>query len=527
MLKKQIKIKDSINLSDQEHLIKLMQKLEQAYKTNDGWVIKNIDINKRIAFLENSIISNEKEQKQKEKITISLPLETKPSDANKIREFLEKKYKDTSTPYMLEFDAFKKTALLGNLSKNEFRVRLALATALSVKEWDIKQFRTTSKGYVFKFIDYMKNKERNDKKLTEAIEYSIGEVGWYFKVNYQTSEIEIIRAKLITFEKLYKSPLYKGTPKNDKELFRLPIGIRLGGAGIPNSELYLDLSQNSALVLGTAGSGKSVVLNNLIYQALSRGWQLAISDPQHKSVDYLWAKKFVKPYHFGGIDRDMGAKSRRGNLTVAKMIYEEGFNKRGQLLKKYGAKMWQELPEKIRKENPPILFIIDELTAQFSMRKKPAGLQKDDPIMIEWTTENRYVQDFVATVESIPAQLRFVGIRCVFATQVANTNTGISTQLRANASEKLLLGKSPSESQRNTGLSSPDTVPYVPFYIQEEDGQKGVGVAELDETGDRCVFKGFFGDTSVFEKELKHLSITHNPEPTNEQLNKYAPEPDV
>jgi hypothetical protein len=508
MIKKQIKLKKDINLELQDHQIKLISKLEQVYKKDDGWIIKNIDANKRIVYLENSMLTGENEPSKKtSEIIINLPVETKPSDDNKTREFLEKKYKGTKTPYMLEFDAYKKCAVLGNLTPQEFRVRRAIATALGVKEWDIKHLKTTNKGYLFIYDKYVPSK--HEKKLSEVINYSIGKLGWYFDVNYETYEINIIKAELPKFDASY-NPI--NTP-NKENPFKVIVGIALGEKGQKNTLLECDFSDIQGLMIsGLSGAGKTVFVNNLIFGWLNNGGNLALADMPNKAVDFEWCKNYVKPYHFG-------CNSRRGNLAVVKMVYDEGL-KRGELLKQYGVKKWQELPDNVKKENPPVLLIIDELSGLFNTElQKPVGIPSAHPLMIEYNQDAFIVAQLKSFVTKIASQLRASGIRIVLANQQSQANSGISMPLKTNLANRVLLGGNSNQQARGHAFFNPDDVPEVPMYLR---GEK-VGVAEFESPLFRGVFKGFYAPDSEFIKHLSGVKTTNTPEPTVEQISKYAP----
>ncbi len=120
----------------------------------------------------------------------------------------------------------------------------------------------------------------------------------------------------------------------------------------------IDLATNGgSLVAGKQGSGKSVLLQVLLYGALVSELDIAIVDPVKGGSDFAVFEPFVRP---GG----WGCESYDEALAVVEGVYAEGLRRKA-LHKKYGVGKWSELPpEVIAAENiRPIFLVVDEATS--------------------------------------------------------------------------------------------------------------------------------------------------------------------
>ena len=207
---------------------------------------------------------------------------------------------------------------------------------------------------------------------------------------------------------------------------------------------------------------------------------------------------------------------------MLRMVYEEG-QRRAKLLAEHDVQKLQELPEAVQPN--PILVVLDEVTGMFALEDVPKGIPKDHPLVQEALQKNLVIQMIKSTVAKIPAELRFVGIRIIVATQMAQANTGISVPLKTNLANRMLLGVNPNDAARGHAFLDPRSAPPVPEHIKADDkAGRGVGVAELE--GQRpVVFKSYFATTKDYQAYLDKLGVatTSQPEPTPTQIAKHTP----
>ncbi|WP_028245481.1 hypothetical protein [Pseudoclavibacter soli] len=446
---------------------------------------------------------------------IGLPRGTKPAEADKYAA----SYADTYPGFqMTRFDPYLLQATVTKMAPEEVRCRDAIANALGCKPWDVQVFAKSSGGFDIE-LPPTYTPSKHDDKLDEVATTVVGRPGWFVRTQPAKLTAQIIPAELPAFDKAYPYPdLGHLRPKSLEDSLQLPLGMRLGGPGEPNTRLDFDFDATpGALVSGTAGSGKSVTVNALIFGALQRGWELVVVDVPHKAIDYEWVKPYVRENGFG-------CASKASSLTALKLVYAEG-ERRAALLAEHGVQKWQELPAPVRAENPLILVIMDEVTGLFASDPIPKALPKDHPERVE-AEQHAMETDLLKMVTAkIPAELRFVGIRIILATQMAQANTGISVPLKTNLANRVLQGAKPSKAARGHALNDPDAAPHIPEWISADKGQsRGVGVAEL-EGQVPCVFKSFFASTDTYLKALSALGVqrNHTPEPTAAQIDRYVP----
>ena len=207
---------------------------------------------------------------------------------------------------------------------------------------------------------------------------------------------------------------------------------------------------------------------------------------------------------------------------MLRMVYEEG-QRRADLLAEHDVQKVQDLPAAVRPA--PILVVLDEVTGMFALEDVPKGIPKDHPLVQEALQKNLVIQMIKSTVAKIPAELRFVGVRIILATQMAQANTGISVPLKTNLANRMLLGANPNDAARGHAFLDPRSAPHVPEHIKADRvASRGVGVAELEGVAPE-VFKSFFASTSDYAEHLDRLGVptTSQPEPTPSQIAQYTP----
>lgn len=497
-----------------KHVSALTRKIIEEW--GPGWEVENINPELWTATASRMVEINEVTERGKNSDTIEVKLtrNTKPSDGDK---FAAKSESQHEGYFLTEFEPFLGYAILTKLTPNAARARGAIAVALGVKPWDVQITETRVGGYEFTLPrNYVPSKHFD--KLQEVAEAVVGQDGWYVTVNAQKLRAEIIPSAPPTFPPAIPYPFakQKGSPKDLDWVLRVPLGVTLGYGENPGDTLYLDLDATpGGLVAGTAGSGKSVGINAFVYGVLARGAELVIADLPHKSIDFTWAMPFCRPGGFG-------CASTAASLTSLAMVYEEG-EKRAKLLRKHNVQKWQDLPAAVRP--PLIVVVVDEVTGLFGLEEVPRGLPKDHPLVTEAMQQNLETQILKKTIAKIPAEMRFVGIRIVLATQMAQANTGVSVPLKTNLANRILFGSNPNDAARGHALLDPRSAPKVPDNIKADSkASRGVGVAEL-EGQEPVIFKSFFATTDEYARNLNALGVptTSRPEPTAAEIAKYTP----
>jgi len=284
--------------------------------------------------------------------------------------------------------------------------------------------------------------------------------------------------------------------------------------------LRIGTSRSMYLTSGFVPTHNSVLVNAVVFGALERGHELVIVDVPHKAADFDWVQPFVREHGFG-------CASGGAAVAAMKLVFEEG-ERRGKELRRMGVQKWQEAPASWRKDNPPITVVMDEVTGLFAADPIPKSLPKDDPIRI--AAEQAVIErDLLrAFTSKIPAQMRFVGIRLILATQQAQSNTGIPPSVKLNLPNRILLGPSATKQARGHAFANPDACPEVPEYITADGAaSRGVGVAELEGRAN-VVFKSYYADVSAYRAKIEKMGRRRasTPEPTPAQIAAAVPQLD-
>lgn len=491
----------------------------------DGWAIESVDMGANVAVLtRQSTVTHVTATSNADVRSVRLPSTAKPTDGEKfsIRLADQANEKDSRGGWvMTSFDPWVSKAELTRLTPEEIRCRGALAVALSAKPWDVQVRKTSDGGFMVNLPrTYVPSK--HDVKIDEVVTTAVGAYGWYVETDTAKLTAKIIPAEPPTFDPAVPYPFNAKIPANPPKDFwaRIPIGEKLGGRGVRGGVLDVDLLAAPHVQLsGTSGAGKSVTLNAMIAGALARGFEIAIIDVPAKSVDFLWMKQWVR-------DGGWGCDSVKHGATALAMIYEEG-QRRAEILKQQGVTKWTDLENPASYGIRPILVIVDEITGLLVTTKPPAGISKQHPIYLEIMEDNLDRAIIAQNIGKIGAELRFVGVHLVASSQVSSTATGMTTAMRMNLMNKVLLGTKPTDGNRNLALNDAGSVPYVPGNIQSDPTplvSKGVGVYEF-EGQVPGVFKSFYASTSQFAQWLSTLGlpVSGQPSPTGNDIAKHIP----
>lgn len=193
---------------------------------------------------------------------VSLRAGMKPSDGDREAARLEDQYPGF---YMTSFEPYLQSAILEKLTDDMLRARGAVATAMSVKPWDVKVAPRRGGGVVLGLPkSYVPSK--HDEKLDEVATRVVGEDGWYVKVNTRTLDAEIIPAEPPTFPGAIPYPFKAKVPTKTPERLQLPLGeILPERAEHDRQTLHLDLDASPHTAInGISGAGKAQPLAEII-----------------------------------------------------------------------------------------------------------------------------------------------------------------------------------------------------------------------------------------------------------------------
>ena len=488
----------------------LERKIAEAH--GEGWEVDSIDPDKRIAYATRraATIEVSAPEDTADRIEVRLPRGTKPSDGDRVATRLE----DQHPGFCLTgFDPYLGKAVLTRLSEAEQRCRGAVAVALSAKPWDVGVSARPDGGFDL-VLPASYTPSKHDKKLEEVATVVVGSAGWYVETDPAALKASLVPSEPPTFPAVVRYPLGR-LARTDPD--RTPFGVVLPAPGQASGpELALDWRASSAaLIAGQPGSGKSVATSALIAGALASGAELTIVDDPAKKVDYLWCKQFVRR---GG----WGCESLASAVATLGLVYDEG-QRRARALAQTGAVGWHELPADQR--FPLLLVVVDEVTALLAPRRVPSGIPKDHPLKVEALEENLLHATVDQKLQKIVAELRFVRVRVLIASQVVNDRTGVGPSLKAKIGHHVLCGTNPSKTARSQALADEASVPTVPDNVRADKGAgQGVGVAELEGHAP-CVFKSYFATTEQYRDALLELGVptTDRPEPSAAEVARYAP----
>ena len=492
------------------HLDAVLKTIAEKTDHGTGWKLQshNPDDGSITLIRQSAITQVSKSSKHRDSYDVGLMAGTKPADGAQVAAQLESDPRHKGY-IMTAFEPFLGTATLSKMTTEAIRCRGAVATALGVKPWDVQVTPRADGGFELKLPrGYVPS--RHDVKLQEVAEAVVGRDGWYVTTDPQKLTASIIPADPPTFPAVIPYPLSQARKVNSES--RLLLATALGKNGNATGEtIYLDFDASPHTSLtGTVGSGKTVTINSLIVGALASGYELAIIDVPHKAVDFTWARRYV---HSGF----WGCDSLEAAATVATLVYEEG-QRRADILKTHDVTKISELPKSLQPR--PLLVVMDEVSGLFQPDDVPKGIPKDHPLVVAALDANGKRAILMGMTLKLAAEMRFVGIRLLLSTQVANATTGIPPKLRSLLTNKLLQGVNTTEAIRRQVFNDPTAVPAVPGNIRADSKvAKGVGVLEM-EGAEPTVYKGFYAAAGDYLKLLSSMGIeeTTSPSPSPDDI---------
>lgn len=343
-----------------------------------------------------------------------------------------------------------------------------------------------------------------DAAKTEALwlqiaQTSIGHAGWRCVVDHQTNSV-VMRsgaASRIPAKAGYSWSVVDAGAWCD---------MAFGTDGY-RRPVTADLSANPhALVVGKTGSGKSILLQSFMYDALVHGWELAIVDPTKRGLDFRWARPYVRE---GG----WGCANYADALAVLRAAYDEG-QRRLNILDSLDLPKWTALSAEDRARHgiTPLLVVADEGTSLAKLEAVLRVLPPDDPDRIAAEELNADKQRIMSIIGKIARELRFVGVHLVFGTQrfsVQDIGDGAGG-LRENLGVRILLGRASSTA---LGMAFADPADALAAYEEAHgvtattDGdaapekRPGRGIVEIDGMA-TTAFQGWYAETEELVKRL-------------------------
>lgn len=481
-----------------------------------GWKIEHYDqADGKLYVTRQDAVSSVEAGANEDHKTVRLGPEYGPGDGEKVAKRFES-IPDFEGYVMTHYDSYRAIARLAKLSPDEVRCRDAIAIVVGAKPWEVRVSKRRGGGFHVG-LPKTYTPSKHDAKLDEVITTAVGAPGWYSKIDVPKLTMDVIPSTQPTFPGGIAFPLDLAAKVNTQD--HLIFGQTLGPNGDEDGKpLALTLTAGPhSTINGTTGSGKSSVINGLIYGALQTGMELVIVDVPHKAVDYLWCKPYVRT---GG----WGCESLEQAVASLKLTYEEG-ERRARVLKQYGVQRMDQLPQSEIDRMPTILIVVDELSGLLQLTDKMAMLPKDHPERVEAERENMLHGLLLGVILKVAAEMRFTGLRMVLSTQVANSTTGIPPKLRTLLSNKILLGVNATEANRNQTFSDPSGVPAVPDHVKADPkAGRGVGVAEMEGVLP-AVFKGYFREVPEYEAILATMNLrrTPAPEPSEDDCRRLMP----
>lgn len=367
--------------------------------------------------------------------TRAIPAAVRESEAGKVDAHLRE-----NGQTLLGFDHAGGRMLVGQLAPTELGLRDRIAAVIKRAPWEVRISTRwdldpdTGEGVLVEVImpnapvlaeDSAKARER----WTAIAQGTVGgHSGWRAEVDGLTQTVTLTAGAALDLPERAE-PMWALMDSLPRETF----GFATDGFQRP---VTIDLATNGgSLVAGKQGSGKSVLLQILLYNALISDIDICIGDPVKGGSDFAVFESFVRP---GG----WGCESYDEALAVVESVYAEGLRRKA-LHKKYGVGKWSELPaEVIAAENiRPIFLVVDEATSLVQPDFVPKSLAPSDPRRAAIEEQNGTKELIVSELAKIARELRAVGVRPVLGTQRYEAQAFGGGGLRANLGNRILMGR--------------------------------------------------------------------------------------
>lgn len=205
------------------------------------------------------------------------------------------------------------------------------------------------------------------------------------------------------------------------------------------------------LVVGSSGSGKSVILQTLIYGAIIRDCEIYIGDPVKGGADFQFAAPYSRV-----LTGDLTETSRMMKIVYADVVRRKNLNVA------HGVGSYRDLPDDIRPKH--VVVVLDEFTSLVSPENVPA--RSDDIDLEDERNEilaRNAAKSFIGmTAGKLVREARSAGVTVILATQKMEQELVKQfggADLKANMS-KILAGKT-SFGDRQSALKEWESAPEL------------------------------------------------------------------
>lgn len=231
------------------------------------------------------------------------------------------------------------------------------------------------------------------------------------------------------------------------------------------------------LMDGFIPTHNSVTINDIIAMSIATGCELYVADHSTKATDFYWCRPWIH-------DKGWGADSLLQTLGMLRMLLddiEEG-GERARIWKEHGWQNWyDDLSDQEKQENPIRLIVVDELSQLTVGGKDATSIPKNPlPPVMERMIEQQVKNLILDTLIKLSQIGRAYGYRMIISTQIASSNTGLPPALRGNLGQKLIMGATANDAQKNLIFNNGRDVPDVPRNVIDEGVSKGAGIAEFE-----------------------------------------------
>ncbi len=418
--------------------------------------------------------------------------------------------KNENIIFTISNNGFIKFLTLYNFHKNLQISQYSLEIAISILLVFVLIFSFRLKDLKLNKISKIQNfkgiKEKPYFKFRTRLWLNLKIVVWYWNMNgiglsvFQSDEFResfqsAFNRTLIDVE------LAKGTQDTIKiklasPRYRLPKEIKINEQDIDiSSSIYLlgknllgavriDISKRPhMLIAGDTGSGKSVLIDFVIYQSLLKGYVVRACDPKQTEFNG-WHNLTINDTRLLNNKFLGGQFSRTTNLrdTLEDLyLIEDEYKMRMVELAKYNCKNIDKYNNKYSKNDKPlsrIIYIFDEFVEMTTSKKKTAE-------------EKAILEEIERILIIIATRGRSLGIHLILSAQRPDCNL-LDGQIKSNLSNRIC-GRMPDRSASETALGKGN---YDACTLIDKD-ELGKFV-----TNDGKRFKGYLLDTETLTEEL-------------------------
>lgn len=407
---------------------------------------------------------------------------------------------------MTAYHPYEGTAEAMRLDARTITVRNILADNLSVKPWQLDVTPTEDHGWSVRLKDgVIWNPAKMEKGMEQACRL-IGGDGWWYERDRQHERLIVHPGQPAVFQPVHPYPFtLLGEPERLQT--RTPFGVYLPRTGgDPYEMACVDWKQGSFLLVGgEGGSGKSVLVNNLIAGLIAAGIIPCIVDLKNKSTDYYWCRPWV---HWWGCESIVQAAG-----VVNRFVWEAEHGERGQAWAENGWQNWYDIPAWAKRKYPRYCLILDEFSSLTDEAVKVSSIpkaEKTPPPILEALFKGQAEQDIKANATRLLRTARAQGYLMILISQTVSQSSGLPPNTRDLFSNRIGQGSNPSEGLVKGVFHDLAGLPDFPPRLLDGVNAKGLGRVEL--AGERArIFKTFWaGHDGMSDTEaLAHALVDY------------------